>query len=71
MSIETTGIAELERLVRQRTHDRVRNLQVMVNDGRIVLQGIVGSFHLKQLAQHGIMDILPMVRLVNSIAVRG
>lgn len=60
---------ELEKLVEQRTHRRIRNLRVEVGDGRVVLKGRAGSYHLKQLAQHGILDVMPKVRLVNAIEV--
>jgi hypothetical protein len=40
-----------------------------VGDGRVVLKGRAGSYHLKQLAQHGILDVMPKVRLVNAIEV--
>jgi len=35
-----------------------------------VLRGIVNSYHLKQLAQHGILDVMPEARVVNALMVR-
>ena len=61
---------ELKRLVDERTHRRIRDLAVeMKNGGIVLLKGRAGSYHLKQLAQHGILDVLPQVRLVNAIEV--
>ncbi len=61
---------ELKRLVEERTHRRIQDLAVeMKNGGMILLKGRVGSYHLKQLAQHGILDVLPNVHLVNAIEV--
>jgi hypothetical protein len=70
MRSEWKVIPELERLVRERTHHRVKDLEVDVRDERIILQGVVSSFHLKQLAQHGILDVMPSAKLVNEIVVR-
>jgi hypothetical protein len=60
---------ELEERVRKRTSRRVRNLHVELWPGRVVLRGRAGSFHVKQLAQHGVLDLLPDVALDNAIVV--
>lgn len=70
MGLEQKGIRELESLVRERTHQRVQQLSIAIQNERIVLNGVVESFHLKQLAQHGILDVMPRVSLVNAIVVR-
>jgi hypothetical protein len=67
--METTALFELERLVEERTHRRIRGLQVEIDDGNVVLKGRAGSYHVKQLAQHGILDVIPNVRLINAIEV--
>jgi hypothetical protein len=69
MATNFPDILELERLVRMRTQHRIKELSIAVEDGRIVLHGRVSSFHLKQLAQHGVLDVLPNSRLVNAIEV--
>ena len=61
--------SELKKLVEARTHKRIRDLDVAVKNGDLVLSGRAGSYHLKQLAQHGILDVLPHVHLVNAIEV--
>ena len=61
---------ELKRLVEERTHRRIQDLAVEMKNGNVVLlKGRAGSYHLKQLAQHGILDVLPNIRLVNAIEV--
>src|SRR5262245_35718069 len=61
--------SELESRVLSRTSRRVRNLRVELQPGRVVLSGHATSYYVKQLAQHGIREILPYVNLENSIAV--
>jgi hypothetical protein len=60
---------ELERHVSLRTGKRVRNLAVELEAERIVLRGQATTYHVKQLAQHGIRDLVPNVRLENVIVV--
>jgi hypothetical protein len=52
-----------------RTGRRVRKLTVEVVEGTIVLRGETDSFHVKQLAQHGVWDLLPTAKLDNEIQV--
>ena len=61
--------AELKKLVEARTHKRIRDLAVEFDGDNLVLTGRAGSYHLKQLAQHGILDVFPEVHLVNAIEV--
>jgi hypothetical protein len=60
---------ELERQVAARSGRRVRYLEVEVEGGRVVLRGLACSYHVKQLAQHGVRDLLPDIRLENAITV--
>jgi hypothetical protein len=60
---------ELESRVQLRTGRRVRNLTIQVSPERILLQGQATSYHVKQLAQHGVQECLPHVRLENAIVV--
>ncbi|MGE3804388.1 MAG: hypothetical protein AB7K24_06925 [Gemmataceae bacterium] len=59
----------LERQVRCRTGRRIRDLDIEVSAERIVLRGRTGSYYVKQLAQHSVRDILPLVSLENTIDV--
>jgi hypothetical protein len=61
---------ELENQVSQRTGRRVRNLAVELEPERVVLRGLTTTYHVKQLAQHGLQHLLPPhVRLENVIVV--
>ena len=60
---------ELERQVQLRTGRRIRDLAVELWPERVVLHGRAPSYYAKQLAQHGVRDLMPNVRLVNDIVV--
>jgi hypothetical protein len=60
---------ELECRVLARTGRRVLNLDIELLPERIVLHGRAGSYHIKQLAQQGVRECLPNVRLENAIEV--
>ena len=60
---------ELERLVLVRTSRRVRDLSIEMSPERVVLRGRASSYYVKQLAQHGVREVLPHVWLENTIAV--
>lgn len=62
---------ELEQQVRVRTGRRVQNLTIELNPDRVVLRGRSSSYYVKQLAQQGIREILPLVSLENAIIVEG
>jgi hypothetical protein len=64
------NVGELKQLVELRTGFRVRDVFVELDHDRVVLRGQTPSFHVKQLAQEGIIDVMPGVRLVNAIEVR-
>jgi hypothetical protein len=51
------------------TGRRIRNLDIELCPERVVLHGWAGSYHVKQLAQHGVREVLPDVRLENAIIV--
>ncbi len=60
---------ELERLVRARTGNRLRDLEILFSPDGITLRGRAPTFHVKQLAQHGIREKVPQARLLNAIIV--
>jgi hypothetical protein len=60
---------ELERQVMARTGRRVRQLAIEVGAGRVILKGQAATYYVKQLAQHGVRDLLPHTPLENTIAV--
>jgi hypothetical protein len=62
---------ELEHHISRRTGRRVRNLRVELRPERVVLRGQATNYHVKQLAQHGVRELLPHVSLENVIIVDG
>jgi hypothetical protein len=60
---------ELEQRVLARTGRRVRDLAIELSPERIVLRGHAATYYVKQLAQHGVRDVLPEVHLENAIVV--
>jgi hypothetical protein len=60
---------DLENVVLARTGRRIRNLDIELQPERIILHGQAFSFHVKQLAQQGVREMLPNVRLENAIEV--
>jgi hypothetical protein len=59
----------LQAHVEQRTGRRVRNLCIELCPEGVVLRGHASTYHVKQLAQHGVRDLLPHVELRNAIEV--
>lgn len=63
-------VQDLEEAIRGQTGHRVQDLAVEIRAGRVVLRGQASSYHVKQLAQHGIAELLPRgVKLENAITV--
>jgi hypothetical protein len=60
---------QLEQHILARTGRRIANLSVEVRGDQVVLRGRVSCFHVKQLAQHGVREVLPTVPLKNAITV--
>ena len=63
--------SELERHILARTGRRVRNLAVELVPEAVILRGSTSTYYVKQLAQHGVREVLPQVRLENAIVVEG
>jgi len=61
---------QLEHRIRARTGKRVRNLEIQFSPNEVILLGDTSTYHVKQLAQHGVMDVMPTIRLHNRITVR-
>ena len=60
---------ELVRRVQTRTGRRIRDLAVELLPERVVLRGYTATYHVKQLAQQSVRELLPNIRLENSITV--
>ena len=65
----STLIQQVERLVRQTTHDRVRGLAVEEVQGRVVLRGQVASQHTRQLALLAVSKLLTCDRFTTQLTV--
>jgi hypothetical protein len=63
--------SELEQHVSARTGRRVRNLAIEFIPEAVILHGSASTYYVKQLAQQGVRDVLPQVRLENAIVVDG
>lgn len=66
---ETETSLELEHRILERMAGRVRNLRVVRNEGRLILEGSSASFYAKQLATHAALEFAPAEELVNAIHV--
>jgi hypothetical protein len=60
---------ELECRILALTGRRVRNLHIKLTREGVLLQGETQTYYVKQLAQHGVREVLPDVRLDNAIHV--
>jgi hypothetical protein len=74
MLLEQTGIGktlteQVESRVRQCTHNRIRNLTVEEVQGRVVVCGQAASYHTKQLALQGALELLSGDRFSANITV--
>ncbi len=63
-------VEQVERLVRQRSFGRIRDLSVEEVQGRVVLRGQVASQYLKQLVLLAALEVLPSGRLDVNITVK-
>jgi hypothetical protein len=61
--------AEVESRIKALTGRRIRNLDINLSPEGVVLKGQTQTFYVKQLAQTGVREVLPDVRLDNAIQV--
>lgn len=59
----------LRRVVLARFGNRVRDFRVLVRANGLVLQGKVGSFHLKQMIQEAVIGATALRLVANEVAV--
>ncbi len=70
MSMDSSELRqEVEHQVLCRTGRQIRELAIELRQGWVILRGRASSYYLKQLAQHGVRDVLPGVALENAILV--
>lgn len=60
---------KLETRILSRTGSHLRQLDIQLSPQGVVLNGFATTFYIKQLAQHGIRELLPNVQLHNQIVV--
>jgi hypothetical protein len=60
---------QVETLVRQATHDRIRDLSVEEVGGRVVIKGKSATYHTKQMALEGALELLAGDRVSAEITV--
>ena len=63
-------VEEVLHRVHQRTSQRVSHLNVAFVGNRVILEGIARSYHVKQLAQHGVLEVCPDQSIENKIRVQ-
>src|SRR4051812_31515831 len=59
VSHDASLLEQVESHVRRTTNDRIRHLTVEEDHGRVVISGRVPTYHAKQLALHGALELLP------------
>ena len=59
----------LESRIRQSTHGRIRDLKIEEVQGHVFVRGNVPSYHTKQLALHGALELLSGDRFSAEITV--
>jgi hypothetical protein len=69
-SVPTITAEQIEGLLKQKLRGRVWNLQLVVEDGHVVLRGRACSYYAKQLAQHAAMEAIRLPIRANEIEVR-
>ena len=62
-------ISQVEARVRRTTHDQIRFLSVEEVRGQVIVRGLAPSYHAKQLALHGALELLPGDRVRADITV--
>ena len=60
---------ELEHRIIALTGRRVRNLDINLSMEGVILKGETQTFYVKQMAQQGVREVLPEVRVNNAIQV--
>ena len=62
-------VERLEHVVHARTNGMVRDLQISVLEGEVILYGKVRTYYTKQLATHAVFTAVQGISLTNNINV--
>jgi hypothetical protein len=63
------GATELEAQIQDQVGGRLREFQVVIADGGLVLRGRTSTYYAKQLAQHAVMQATQLPIVANEIEV--
>ncbi len=67
--VSESDLQQLELRVQCKLSGHVRDLQLMLRDGRLILRGHAPTYHSKQLALHAVMEAINLPIFVNEIEV--
>ena len=62
-------VQRVELKIRQFTHGRIRNIVVEEVQGQVIVSGQAPSRHAKQLAMHGVLELLSGDRFAENITI--
>jgi hypothetical protein len=68
--LDSSPIAvQVRERLRVKLGNRVRKLEVRISEQDVELTGEAANFHVKQIAQHSVWEVMPQARLTNAIVV--
>lgn len=62
-------VDQVEQAVQVRTGGRIRDLQIRLSEGRVIVSGRTSTYYLKQLATHAIRDAVDDLSVQNDVEV--
>jgi hypothetical protein len=62
-------VDQVEQAVQVRTGGRIRDLQNLLSEGRVIVSGRTSTYYLKQLATHAIRDAVDDLSVQNDVEV--
>jgi hypothetical protein len=65
----TLTLEQVENQLQSRLVGRIYNFRLVSRDNGLILQGLAGSYHAKQVAQHIVMEATSLPILTNDIEV--
>lgn len=68
-SLSEERLSRIERHIHERVGRRVDDLRLQVHDEGLILHGWTRSYHVKQLAQHAVMEVSEVAIRANRIRV--
>ena len=62
-------VDQVEQAVQVRTGGRIRDLQIRLSEGRVIVSGRTSTYYLKQLTTHAIRDAVDDLTVQNDVEV--